>query len=54
VVVREDAAGRNSCAAYHPEAYLRHNFSPILPVAQIIPDGQRDADQDSVVLVRPS
>jgi SAM-dependent methyltransferase len=47
-------AGRNLCAAFHPESYLRQRFAPSLEFVDFVPaDVGRSDGQDILLLRRP-
>lgn len=52
VVLAEEQAGTNSCAAFHPEEYVRGTFGEILEVVDFVPLGAADADQDVYLFVK--
>jgi SAM-dependent methyltransferase len=55
VVQFQRYAGRNLCAAFHPEAYLRTRFAPALRLVRLLPaDEARGHTQDFVLYERPA
>ena len=52
VVKKGSNSGANTCAAYHPEEYVRKQMSPLFSVIDFIPRGSRDCDQDIYLLQR--
>lgn len=54
LVQREELAGTNAVATHHPERYLREILAPQggFEVVDFVPDGQKDAQQDSLLLRR--
>jgi SAM-dependent methyltransferase len=54
VVEWEERAGTNATAVYHPERYLREVLAPQggFEIVDFVPDGQKDAQQDSLLLRR--
>jgi len=54
VVVREDFAGKNACAAFHPESYMRDQLAARLKVVDFVPLGAADARQDVFLIQKPA
>ncbi len=53
LIVQEGSmSGTNTCAAYHPEEYVRKLASTLFSVIDFIPRGSRDCDQDIYLLQR--
>ena len=54
VVIREELVGTNATAAFHPERYLHEVLAPQggFEVVDLVPGGQKDAQQDSLLLRR--
>lgn len=50
VVVAEESAGQNLCAAFHPELYVRSTLANGWRVLDYVPGGARDASQDVYLL----
>jgi SAM-dependent methyltransferase len=54
VVRRAEGAGTNLCSAFHPEAYLRGEFSAGFELLEILPEGALgNPRQDLTLLTRP-
>jgi len=53
VVIGERFNGRNVCAAFHPEAYVRLVLAKDFHVADFVPMGAEDAKQDVFLLRKP-
>lgn len=53
VVVNAGASGRNECAVYHPERYIRETLAAGLELVSIAPTEETSLGQDAVVLRRP-
>ncbi|MPZ23032.1 MAG: methyltransferase domain-containing protein [Dehalococcoidia bacterium] len=52
VVVRGDREGRNECAAFHPESYVRANLARGLEVARFEAEGARGNPWQDLYLLR--
>jgi ubiquinone/menaquinone biosynthesis C-methylase UbiE len=50
VVTGEEHSGKNICAAYHPEQYVRKILAKQFRVLDFIPGGAKDANQDVFLL----
>jgi SAM-dependent methyltransferase len=50
VVVAEESAGQNPCAAFHPEQYVRNTLAMGWRVLDYVPGGALDASQDAYLL----
>ena len=46
VLTGKEHAGKNTCAAYHPEQYVRNILAKKFRILDFIPGGARDANQD--------
>jgi SAM-dependent methyltransferase len=54
VVTHSRYSGRNMCATYHPERYVRDVLCSNLEVVAFEPGGARDANQDVFPLKKPT
>jgi 2-polyprenyl-3-methyl-5-hydroxy-6-metoxy-1,4-benzoquinol methylase len=54
VVTGSELAGKNTCAAFHPEQYVRNVFAKGLNVLDFVPGGATDAFQDVFLLQKKS
>ena len=54
VVTGAEHTGRNTCAAFHPERYIRNVFAKGLNVLDFVPGGATDAFQDVFLLQKKS
>ena len=54
VVIHSRYSGRNMCATYHPEQYVRDVLCRDLKIVAFKPGGARDANQDVFVLQKPA
>jgi SAM-dependent methyltransferase len=52
VVLREDLVGTNSCAAFHPEAFVRDRMAPMLDLIDYVPQGAVETEEQDQVLFR--
>jgi SAM-dependent methyltransferase len=50
VVIGEELAGKNHCAAFHPPRYVHATLAAGWRVLDYVPDGARDAGQDAFLL----
>jgi 2-polyprenyl-3-methyl-5-hydroxy-6-metoxy-1,4-benzoquinol methylase len=50
VVMGAERTGKNTCAAFHPEQYIRNVFAKGLNVLDFVPGGATDASQDVFLL----
>lgn len=50
VVTGEEHAGKNICAAYHPEQYVRNILAKGFRILEFVPGGAWDANQDVFLL----
>lgn len=51
IVHQEEIAGSNTCNAFHPKQYLMNNFSKIMKIIDIVPEGALgNPYQDAVLL----
>lgn len=53
VVLAENDAGKNTCAAFHPEAYVREELAGDLEVMDFLPGGAGGSFQDAYLLRSP-
>jgi len=53
VVVNPMASGTNDCYVFHPEQYVRSSLSRGLTVADFVPGGAKDNNQDVFLLTKP-
>jgi hypothetical protein len=54
VVTGEERAGKNTCAAFHPEQYIRNIFAKGFTIVDFVPGGATDAFQDVFLLQKTS
>lgn len=50
VVIGEEDSGKNICAVFHPEQYVRNKLAKGFRILDFIPGGAKDANQDVYLL----
>jgi SAM-dependent methyltransferase len=51
IIHREEIAGSNTCNAFHPRQYIMNNFSKVMKVIDIVPEGALgNPYQDAILL----